>query len=161
MWGLGASMGLEAVLAASTYAYDCLRIAGACYLAYIGIRMLRGLGRRPGRSAIRLAPPSRVIAPGHWFTCGFFTNILNPKVGVFYISFLPQFIPQGVNVLRFSVLLASIHALEGALWFTVLVTATAHFSKLIQRPAVSAAIDGLTGSLFIAFGIKLALENRR
>ena len=96
-WGLIAALGLGAVLAVSELAYRCLQFAGAAYLIWLGIGMLRGAfrAREPGLP--------RVMAPSapNWFLRGVMTNLLNPKVGVFYISFLPQFLPVGVPVVPF------------------------------------------------------------
>lgn len=104
-------------------------------------------------------PPANTTATG-WFLRGCLTNALNPKVGIFYITFLPQFIPAGSNVLTFSLLLAAIHALLGVVWFGILVAATRPLSKWLSRPSVSRGLDRMTGAVFIAFGLKLALEKR-
>lgn len=104
-------------------------------------------------------PPASTTATG-WFLRGCLTNALNPKVGIFYITFLPQFIPAGSNVLTFSLLLAAIHALLGVLWFGILVAATRPLSKWLSRPSVTRGLDRMTGAVFIAFGLKLALEKR-
>ncbi|MFJ0715333.1 LysE family transporter, partial [Bordetella bronchiseptica] len=88
------------------------------------------------------------------------TNMLNPKVGVFYVTFLPQFIPAGVDVLAFSLLLAALHAALGLLWFAALVAATRPLSRWLARPSVARGLDRLSAGVFIAFGLKLALERR-
>ncbi|WP_373981739.1 LysE family translocator [Achromobacter sp. JD417] len=114
------------------------------------------------------APPASRIAaatrPGStataWFVRGCLTNALNPKVGVFYITFLPQFIPAGADVLRFSLLLATVHAIVGMLWFVLLVAATRPLARWLSRPAVTRGLDRVTGAVFIAFGLRLALEKR-
>ena len=81
-------------------------------------------------------------------------------MGIFYITFLPQFIPAGSDVLTFSLLLAAIHALLGVLWFALLVAATRPLARWLSRPAVMRGLDRMTGAVFIAFGLKLALEKR-
>jgi threonine/homoserine/homoserine lactone efflux protein len=86
------------------------------------------------------------------------TNLLNPKVGVFYLSFLPQFIPAGVQVLSFSILLALIHATEGLLWFLLLTSATEILSSWLRHRPVVMALDSAMGAIFIAFGLKLAFD---
>lgn len=114
------------------------------------------------------APPASRITtatrPGStataWFVRGCLTNALNPKVGVFYITFLPQFIPAGADVLRFSLLLAAVHAIVGMLWFVLLVAATRPLARWLSRPAVTRGLDRVTGAVFIAFGLRLALEKR-
>ena len=88
---------------------------------------------------------------------GFLTNILNPKVGVFYITFLPQFIPRGVDVVPFSLLLAGIHVALSLVWFAALIAVTAPLGRLLRRPRAVKAMDRLTGGVFLAFGARLAL----
>ena len=94
------------------------------------------------------------------FARGALTNLLNPKVGIFYVSFLPQFVPSGVPVGRFILLLGAIHAVLGSIWFACLIMATQPVARLLRRPAVIISLDRLTGGLFIAFGLGLALRSR-
>lgn len=164
VWGAIAALGLGSLLAVSTLAYDVLRLCAAVYLFYLGAKLLwRTLpGRRAatgaGDASAPIAPTSASAAG--WFARGCLTNALNPKVGVFYITFLPQFIPAGADVLRFSLLLAGIHALLGVVWFALLVAATRPLARWLSRPAVMRGLDRMTGAVFIAFGIRLALEKR-
>ena len=95
---------------------------------------------------------------GEWLRRGLLTNLLNPKIAVFFISFLPQFVPAGANVALFSFLLAAIYAAMGALWFAVLIAATLPLSRALRRPAVIKLMDRLTGGVFVAFGARLALS---
>jgi threonine/homoserine/homoserine lactone efflux protein len=95
-----------------------------------------------------------------WFKRGLLTNLLNPKVGVFYLSFLPQFIPAGVQVWSFSMLLALIHSTEGLLWFLLLTNATELISSWLRQRRVLMALDSAT-AIFIAFGLKLAFDKAR
>ena len=89
------------------------------------------------------------------------TNLLNPKIGVFYLSFLPQFVPAGVQVWSFSILLASIHATEGLLWFLLLTNATKLLSSWLKQRRVVMAFDSAMGAIFIGFGLKLAFDKAR
>lgn len=164
-WALAVSFGLGALLAVSRLAYDVLRIAGACYLVYLGARIFfrksAALIDAPVNDENKtLAGDSNTSAP-RWFARGFLTNILNPKVGVFYVTFLPQFIPAGVGVTSFSLLLASIHVAEGILWFILLISATRVFSDWLRRPGVAKKIDRVTGVVLAGFGVALALEKSR
>lgn len=131
----------------------------------IGTGIGAGTGIGTGNGTV--PPASRTAAatrPGStataWFVRGCLTNALNPKVGVFYITFLPQFIPAGADVLRFSLLLATVHAIVGMLWFVLLVAATRPLARWLSRPAVTRGLDRVTGAVFIAFGLRLALEKR-
>ncbi|WP_459618341.1 LysE family translocator [Bordetella sp. 2513F-2] len=164
-WGLAAAWGLGSLLQASQLAYDVLRAAGAAYLLYLGTMLLW----RSRRTAPAAPSPAAMAAAAHagaastplaWFGRGCLTNLLNPKVGVFYITFLPQFIPQGVDVLAFSILLAGLHAAMGIAWFALLVAATRPLARWLARPAVARGLDRATGAVFLAFGLRLALEKR-
>lgn len=156
-WGLLVAIGLGALLAASELAYSILRWIGAGYLFFLGWKLLRN----PRRS-IDLALPGQSEAGGlQWLTRGFLTNILNPKVGVFYVSFLPQFIPHGANVVASTVLLAAIHAALGMLWFAALIAATRPLAGFLRREIVVLWLDRVTGGIFVAFGLRLLASETR
>ena len=154
-WATLVALGLGALLAASQVAYASLRWIGAAYLVYVGYQMLR----HPRRSFLPEAP--RDEGSRRAFTTGVLTNLLNPKVGVFYVSFLPQFVPQGVPVAPYVLLLGGIHAFLGLAWFACLIAATQPIAQFLKRPRVVQTCDRLTGGMFVAFGIGLALQSRR
>jgi threonine/homoserine/homoserine lactone efflux protein len=162
-WGVAASFGLSALLAVSQFAYNALRIIGACYLGYLGITFfIRAFSAASPDGTTKSGRNDRVSTAGFpWLRRGLLTNLLNPKVGVFYLSFLPQFIPTGVQVWSFSMLLASIHAAEGILWFLLITSATEFFSIWLRRRRVVMALDTAMGAVFIAFGLKLAFDKVR
>lgn len=161
-WGLIAALGLGAVLAVSELAYRALQIAGAVYLLWLGAQMLRTALRRD--AALPVVEPASPAGRINWFWRGLVTNVLNPKVGVFYVSFLPQFLPpdlaSGLPSVGFSVLLAGIHGLLSLLWFAALTLATRPLSALLRRPSVLRGLDGLTGTVLIGFGLRLLTERR-
>jgi threonine/homoserine/homoserine lactone efflux protein len=157
-WGVAVALGLGVLLTASKTAYTVIKWAGAAYLVWIGL----GLVLRP-RKAFDLTPSKAEagIARGHnWFVRGLVTNVLNPKVGVFYVSFLPQFVPAGVSAAPFIVLLAAIHVALGLAWFAGLIGATAPLKQWLSRAVVVRWLDRVTGGVFLAFGLKLALDRR-
>ena len=157
-WGLAVALGLGALLAASHLAYAMLRWAGAAYLFWLGLNAL--LRPRGHADLPEVAPAARDSAK-RWFARGLLCNLLNPKVGVFYVTFLPQFVPAGVPVAPFVVLLVTIHVAEGIPWLSLLVLATRPLLALLRRPAVVRALDRLTGLVLVGFGLRLALEQRR
>ncbi|MGB9474278.1 MAG: LysE family translocator [Candidatus Udaeobacter sp.] len=163
LWGAAASFGLSTLLAVSGFAYNVLRIVGAIYLSYLGIKLVvRAFGSTSENVAVKPVwkeDDQRVHSL--WFKRGLLTNLLNPKVGVFYLSFLPQFIPAGVQVWSFSILLASIHAAEGMLWFLLLTSATELLSGWLRQRRVIMALDSLMGAVLIAVGLKLGLDKSR
>jgi threonine/homoserine/homoserine lactone efflux protein len=151
-WGAAAALGLGVLLAASSFAYTGLKWAGAAYLAWLGVRLIL----RP-RSRVDLtaaAAPSR----GNWWLRGLLTNLLNPKVGVFYVSFLPQFVPAHVAAAPFMFLLAAIHAVLGLAWFAALIAAASPLRRWLQRSVVVRWLDRVTGAVFVGFGLRLALD---
>jgi threonine/homoserine/homoserine lactone efflux protein len=153
-WGAAVALGLGALLAASQLAFSVLKWAGALYLVWLGANLLF----KP-RSRLRLQPAEHTPArsSGSWLGRGYLSNLLNPKVGVFYVSFLPQFLPAHVPAAPFILLLAVLHALMGIAWFALLITATRPIARALQRPAVIRRLDRLTGVVFLGFGVKLAL----
>jgi threonine/homoserine/homoserine lactone efflux protein len=154
VWGAGAALGLNALMATSSAAFAALKWAGAVYLVWLGLRLLL----RP-RAAVT-GPSGAAAGLGGSLRRGFLTNVLNPKVGVFYATFLPQFIPAGANVAVFSLLLAGIHAALTLIWFAALVAMTIPIGRRLAEPGVVKALDRLTGSVFVAFGVRLALAER-
>jgi threonine/homoserine/homoserine lactone efflux protein len=154
-WAALVAFGLGALLAASAFAYTALRWAGAAYLLWLGYQMLRF----PRLTFAVAAAPG--AGKRKAFPTGLLTNLLNPKVGVFYVSFLPQFIPAGVHVAPYMLLLGGIHAFLGLLWFACLIAATRPLARFLARPAVVQVCDRLTGGMFVAFGLGLALDSRR
>ena len=151
-WGAAVALGLGVLLAASSFAYMALKWAGAAYLAWLGIRLIL----RPRTQFDLTAATSP--ASGNWWLRGFLTNLLNPKVGVFYVSFLPQFIPAHMSAGPFIFLLATIHAVLGVAWFAALIAATSPLKRWLQRSAVVRRLDRITGVVFVGFGLRLALD---
>jgi threonine/homoserine/homoserine lactone efflux protein len=157
VWGAAASFGAGALLVASHTAYTILKWAGAAYLVWLGVNLLRkpragfdtGAGDGPPAGGLGAA-----LAKGLW------NNLLNPKVGVFYVSFLPQFIPTGASPSAFGLLLTAIHVVMGLAWAGGLILATAPIARALRRPGVVKWLDRVTGGVFVAFGVRLALERR-
>ena len=155
-WGVLVAMGLGALLVASQLAYSVLKWIGAGYLIWTGYKMLRY-----PRANFVVEAASAPGAAHTAFGTGLLTNLLNPKVGIFYVSFLPQFVPPGVSVAPYLLMLAAIHSVLGVIWFSCLIAATRPISRFLRRPAVVRGCDRVTGGMFVAFGIGLALESRR
>ena len=150
-WGVFVALGLGLLLQASELAYTILRWAGAAYLVWLGIKLIRS--RREGL----IEAEAEKTDGGAWLRRGLLTNLLNPKVGIFYVSFLPQFIPAGADVQSTTILLAAIHAGLGLAWFGALILATRPIAAALRRPGTVRLLDRLTGGLFLLFGARLAL----
>ncbi len=160
VWGGAAASGLTALLQAAPWAFTALKWTGCVYLVWLGLKLIlspsSGLDLAAA-GAVGVAWPDRGLG---WVRRGLLTNLLNPKVGVFYVSFLPQFVPAHVPVGGYMLLLAALHVLLGLAWFAVLIAATLPMSRALRRPAVAAAIDRVAGCVLIGFGVKLALSRR-
>ena len=150
-WGVLTSAGVTAILTASHLAYEVLRWAGAAYLIWLGLRLLAG-----ARRGVESAPAAGEPAAGS-FLRGLLTNLLNPKVGAFYVALLPQFVPAGAPAFAYGVLLAGVHVGLGLLWSTVLVSLAQRFRAVLRRPMVRRVLDRVTGTVLAGFGIRLAL----
>ncbi|GAB0117621.1 LysE family translocator [Acidisoma sp. 7E03] len=149
-WGAAVSVGLGALLRASPWLYDALRYLGAAYLLWLGGRLLL---RPRGAFTMEASQAGQAGA----FRRGLVTNLLNPKVGVFYVTFLPQFIPAHADVAAYSFTLAAVHVGLSILWFALLIGATVPLLRLLRRPVVIRRLDQLTGCVLLAFGLRLAV----
>lgn len=158
VWALASGAGVAAIIVASQEAFTLMRLAGAVYLVYLGIRAVW--------SGVRgTVTPHREVAVASmegWraFRIGLANNLLNPKVGVFYLTIFPQFIPEDGNPLVWSSALSLIHWTEGVLWLTVVALFAASFRPLFARPLVTRALDVVSGLIFIAFGARVARDLR-
>jgi threonine/homoserine/homoserine lactone efflux protein len=155
VWGAAAAVGISALLTASQLAYDVLRYAGAAYLVWFGLRLLA----RAVRGTLA-AEPAGAAGSSPWRAArqGLATNLLNPKVGVFYVALLPQFLPSGSNPLAAGLLLAGVHALISVVWFALLILLASALAARLRRPSTVRVIDGITGTTLIGFGVKLAVS---
>ena len=157
-WGAAVAFGLGALLAASQLAFTVLKWAGALYLVWLGVNLIL---KPRADFQVELTEPSVSASGRSWLASGYLTNLLNPKVGVFYVSFLPQFLPAHVPAGPFIFLLAVLHALMGIAWFALLIVATRPIARALKRPSVVRRLDRLTGLVFLGFGVKLALVRQR
>jgi RhtB (resistance to homoserine/threonine) family protein len=158
VWAIASALGVTAILTASRLAFDALRIAGAIYLCWLGARAL-WLARRRRSAVVEPAPqPERPVGAWAAFRTGLTTNLLNPKVGVFYLSVMPQFLPAGVDPLAGSMALGAIHVLEGLIWLSLVVLVVGRARGWLTRPAVKRRLEQVTGVVFLGFGVRLALE---
>lgn len=158
VWGAGAAMGVSALLTTSTLACTTVRLLGAAYLLYLGGRLLVTAIRPGADAATDGRPVVRTEGAFPAWRRGLLTNLLNPKIGAFYVAVLPQFIPDGVPPLAMGLLLALVHDLLGMAWFTLLIL-TAHRARaVLQRRSTRRAVEGTTGAVLIGFGVRLGLS---
>jgi RhtB (resistance to homoserine/threonine) family protein len=154
-------VGVSVVLMHSTTAFFVVKVAGACYLVWLGIQSLSGAvaGGTDVADASR-SVPAAVVSPRRCFVEGMLGNLLNPKVAVFYVAFLPQFIGPTDAVLRKALLLAGIHYVEGVVWLVTVAMLVDRMRQFFIRSPVRRWLDGVCGTLLVGFGVRLALERR-
>ena len=148
------ALGLSVILATSAEAFTLLKLAGAAYLVYLGVQALRSSFRDD-----RVVPVAsrRAMSP---FVQGLLSNVLNPKVAVFYLTFMPQFISPGDNVLVRSLAFAVAHGIMGIVWLTAYAYVLSRVSDLLGRTGLRRWLERVTGGVLIALGLRLALERR-
>lgn len=149
-WGIAAAVGASAVLAASHTAYLVLKLVGAGYMVWLGVSMWRAGSHRPTAAAAPRAPSFRAA----WLR-GFGTNVLNPKVGIFYLAMIPQFMAAGVPHLLMGVILAAVHNAMALLWFGALIAGADVAKRWLSGPRFARVTDRVTGTVLIGFGIGL------
>lgn len=156
-WGIAAALGISALLVASRTAYDIVRIAGALYLLYLGLRIIAESRHAHAKSlATQASRRSRALAPV--FSRAFVITLTNPKNGLFYIAMLPQFLPENLPAAIGGLALATIHNVECLLWFSLLIWSTNLARKFFQRPAVQMWMERISGLALIGFGVRVVLE---
>lgn len=154
VWGTLVALGLGALLAVSEVAYTVLKVCGAVYLSWLGLQLL-------------ISPRSSFSndyddngSQRNWFIRGMLGNVLNPKMGIFYVSFLPQFIPAGHSPLIWTFILVSIHVAIGTVWSVTLILSTHYASAVLKKSRFVRMMDRATGGLFLCFAAKLAMSTR-
>jgi RhtB (resistance to homoserine/threonine) family protein len=152
VWACASALGVAALLAASQTAYDALRLVGAAYLVWLGAQSL--WAARSG------TPPALAGSPrtGHPFRQGLLTNLFNPKIAVFYSTFLPQFIGPGDPALAISMLLACVHIALGIVWLSLYAWLLDRAVEAFKSSRVRRALDALTGTVLVGLGVRLAVQ---
>jgi threonine/homoserine/homoserine lactone efflux protein len=155
IWITATAVGLSALLRSSGEALFVLKLVGAAYLAYLGLRTLIESRRRPADLLAGTPPP----APGHAiFRQGFFSALSNPKLGVFFVTFLPQFVAPGQALLPRLFLLGVIFAVIGWSWMNVYGLFVTRMRDVITAPRVRQWMERVTGVVLLGFGARLAVE---
>ncbi len=160
VWSLAAAFGVAAVVRASAVAFTALKLAGACYLAWLGLQALRAAWRRDGHDFESGGSPRRALSSLGGFRQGLFSDLANPKIAVFFTGLLPQFVSSRHAVLEPFLLLGGLFVLMTLTWLCAYALLAARVTALLTRPRVKAALDALTGAVLISFGVRLALERR-
>jgi threonine/homoserine/homoserine lactone efflux protein len=155
VWGVLTVLGLAAVLAASAQAYTAIKLVGAAYLLLMGVRNLWRSRTSSGASG---AIPGR--GGGTPLRAGLLTNLLNPKIAVFYTSVLPSLVPHGAPPGIWLAILVVTHVALSLGWLTGYAVVFSRSRSLLSRPGVRRLLDGITGVVLIGFGLRVATETR-
>jgi threonine/homoserine/homoserine lactone efflux protein len=155
---IASALGLSAILAHSAQVYETVKLAGALYLIYIGVRSLWAAFQAKGDGAHPATDSNGNVTQS--FLEGLLTNLLNPKVALFYLTFLPQFIRIGDSVLQKSVLLASIHIAMGLVWLSLCTLLLGRVKRVLSRSTLKRRMEAVTGAVLLGLGARLAFEKR-
>ena len=158
IWGTASALGVAVVLAQSALAFTVLKYVGGAYLIYLGAQVLWSAVRRESTTK-RAKDTKEESYPSEWacFAQGLLTNLLNPKVAVFYLTFLPQFVAPDRPVLPQSLFLATTHVLIGLVWLTLYARFLDRMAAVLLSSRVKRRIEAVTGAVLMALGIRLAL----
>jgi RhtB (resistance to homoserine/threonine) family protein len=160
MWAVG----LSAIISRSVTLYEAVKLVGAGYLIFLGVRSLIwpnvNAHGRPVASGPTTGAQNERGSHLRSFSQGLLTNVLNPKVALFYLTFLPQFIAPTDPVVEKALMLAGIHILLGIIWLTLYAYLLDRLSEVFMRPIVRRRIERVTGALLVALGVRLVWERR-
>jgi threonine/homoserine/homoserine lactone efflux protein len=149
-WALASVLGISALVAASEAAFLALRVLGALVLVWLGVQALRGTARSEDAPRAARSP----------FAQGLVTSGANPKLAVFFIALLPQFVPSGAPVLPWTLAMALILISVDLLYFTLLAWVVARARHAVMGSTLARRVEQLTGTVMIALGVRVALESR-
>jgi threonine/homoserine/homoserine lactone efflux protein len=159
VWTAAAAIGIAAILEANAVAFTVVRLAGASYLGYLGIRALISAWRDGARNAEIPVDRSAIVRVNSPYGQGLLTNILNPKIAVLFTSLIPQFIIPGTSSVAFDSLeLAGIFTAMGLGWLIVFSIFVSTAGSVIRRPRIKKILDTITGAALIGLGIRVMAE---
>jgi RhtB (resistance to homoserine/threonine) family protein len=152
-----ATLGLSAIIMKSALLFSVLKYVGAVYLTYMGVKALWSFKKKDETTSVEMNTKSQ-FKNTSCFKQGFLTDFLNPKIAVFFLTFLPQFVVSGSNTFFPFLIMGITYTVMTAIWFLLYVYLINHISDFMKRPKTKKIIEGITGTVLIGFGIKLALE---
>jgi threonine/homoserine/homoserine lactone efflux protein len=153
-WAVVTSVGIAGLLAASAVAFTIVKLAGAAYLVFLGVQALRAARRGYPKDV----EPLKETTTRGAFAAGLFTNLLNPKVAVFFLALWPQFLPQHASVLDVAVM-AGVVAAAPLAWFLLLANVVTALRRFLVTAKVRRTLDGVMGTLLVALGVRIAVSS--
>ncbi|WP_147536157.1 LysE family translocator [Bacillus marasmi] len=152
-----AVIGLSAIIVKSAVLFSIFKYAGAVYLIYLGVKILWSLRKKEEAASVEINTKAQ-FGNTSCFKQGFLTDILNPKVAIFFLSFFPQFVESGSGTFLPFLIMGMTFTLLSAIWLFLYVYLINQISAFMKKPKAKNIIEGITGTIIIGFGIKLALE---
>lgn len=159
VWTLAAALGVASVVRASALAFTVLKLIGALYLVWLGLRALCAAGHTETGARPPTADKPAMGALGG-FRQGLLSDLANPKIGIFFTSLLPQFVDPGHSILLPFLALGAVFVLMTVLWLSAYCLIASRAAETLQRPRVKAGMARFTGIVLIALGLRLAIEHR-
>jgi RhtB (resistance to homoserine/threonine) family protein len=155
VWAVVAAFGVASLLAASATAFTVVKLVGAAYLGYLGIKALVSAWRRGEK--LEIEARENAVRPAVAFRQGLVTNLLNPKCAVFFVALMPQFLSTHPQ-LGETALLSALAVIVTGVWFTVLANLVGALKRFFTSAKVRRVLDTVTGTILVAFGIKIATD---
>jgi threonine/homoserine/homoserine lactone efflux protein len=156
IWGIGAALGISALLVASKSAYLVLKIIGAGYLLYLGFKMIWESRKINSESITARIEEKKDFRKT--FNKAFLITFTNPKNGAFYVAILPVFLPEGMPAFFGGLILSTIHNLCCLIWFTMIIYGASFAKETLRKPKVQSWVERISGLALVGFGIRLAME---
>jgi threonine/homoserine/homoserine lactone efflux protein len=160
VWAIATSAGIAALLVASEPAFAAVKLVGAAYLVFLWSQaLLAAIRSRAWREAVG-EHPTRRLAPAKAYRQGVISNLGNPKMAAFFPSLLPQFAPAGEATFGSLLLLGLVFCALTLVWLTCYAFAVAKAGDVMRRPRIRRVIEGVTGAVLVALGLRLATTQR-
>jgi len=153
------AVGISVILLQAAWVFGSLKLVGAGYLVWLGCSSWRKVLKEESFEIVNRRTAVEAFRFRRSFREGFLSNILNPKTAVFYMAFLPQFINPAQSAIVQSIFLAGLHFIIAMIWQCLLALMVKHVKIWLQRPKVSQVFDGVTGTVMIALGLRVAVES--
>lgn len=157
VWAVAAALGIAALLHASATAFTVLKLAGAVYLVWLGLRTLVDAWRGASEDPSTSRPERRKSSP---FRQGLLSNLFNPKIALVYTTLIPQFVDRGGSEIAQTFLLAGVFIAMGLVWLTSYALLVARVGVLLRRSSVRRVVNATAGAMLTALGVRLAFERR-
>ena len=158
VWATLSGLGVAALLQASAEAFTLVRLTGAVYLCFLGARAIREALTRDEAPPVATDVADRQLRLGRPYRQGLLTNLLNPKVGLFYTTLVPQIVDPGDPIAVVSIGVGIAHATIGLAWLALLGAAVDRAGDVLRRPRIRRALAGFTGAVLVFFGLRVVAD---